>query len=283
MYIHIVSIILIQIYLLFQSDSQKPDSENCLNENNAIITHRTSIDLNKSQSHNVTIIESSSTTEHKSTTLDTTSKSSDNICSAIQSEIDDSNVNFSHNRELWQRRANLESTIPVSAASKTQRYSESYIQRQNHTPDLVMDLPLVGNSSPKETVSKSVSVIENLCKDASPVDLNLPASPTKSLTSPTGGESPDMQTAAETFAKQNQCTLKKNTKIQIDNSDLVKITSPIIDRKYATIASSTTSTTTFKPQPKAKPLVLKKPVFSMPLRSVSIEMMCNKDPPDLPT
>ncbi|KAJ8986241.1 hypothetical protein NQ317_009947 [Molorchus minor] len=150
-------------------------------------------------------------------------------------EIDESNVNFSQNRELWQRRANLES-MPASPLLKTHRFSEPYMQRQNHTPDLVMDLPLDK------------------------------ASPTKSPEG-AGGDSPDMQTAAETFAKQNQ-----------------SITSPMLNRKYATMGSntSTTTTTTFKPQSKTKPMVLKKPVFSVPLRSVSIEMMC-KDPPDLPT
>lgn len=192
-------------------------------------------------------------------------------------EIDESNVNFSQNRELWQRRANME-TAPASPLLKTHRLSEPYIQRQNHTPDLVMDLPLVGNSGPKEQLTKSMSILGNMYSDVSLKD-DLAPSTADSSSEP---DSPDMHTAAETFAKQNQCTLKKNKKNHIPESpEYVAITSPLPDRKYATLGSSTT-TSTFKPQPKTKPMVLKKPAFSMPLRSVSIEMMC-KDPPDYPT
>ncbi|XP_044257021.1 SLIT-ROBO Rho GTPase-activating protein 1-like isoform X2 [Tribolium madens] len=198
-----------------------------------------------------------------------------------KSEIDESNLNFSQNREQWQRRAVSQSHIHVSQSQtlKANRNSESFLQRQNHTPDLVMDLPLVGNSSPKETTKKSISVSSNLSSEGSISD------DSKSLESPQGPESPDMQTAAERFAKQNQCTLKKNTKVHVDSSDLsadpnlITITSPMPERKYATIGSATT--TTFKPQLKAKPPVLKKPAFSVSLSTVSSEV--RKDQPDLPT
>lgn len=194
-----------------------------------------------------------------------------------RSEIDESNVNFSQNRELWQRRANLD-TAPSSPLLKAHRLSEPYIQRQNHTPDLVMDLPLVGNPPTKDQLTKSMSILGNMYSDNSLED-DLAQSTADSSSEP---DSPDMHTAAETFAKQNQCTLKKNKKNHIpENSEYVAITSPVPDRKYATLGSSTT-TSTFKPQPKTKPMVLKKPVFSMPLRSVSIEMMC-KEPPEYPT
>ncbi|CAH1969108.1 unnamed protein product [Acanthoscelides obtectus] len=196
-----------------------------------------------------------------------------------QAEIDESNVNFSQNRELWQRRA-LENA-PMSPLLKTHRLSEPYMQRQNHTPDLVMDLPLIGSQSPKEQITKSMSVIGTMYPDSSPEE---ESASTKPPDNSSGADSPDMQTAAETFAKQNQCTLKKNKKVYSHESpEYVMITSPMPDRKYATLGSTTTpSTTTFKPQPKTKPMVLKKPVFAVPLRSVSIEMMC-KDTPDLPT
>ncbi|KAL1129740.1 hypothetical protein AAG570_012684 [Ranatra chinensis] len=78
-----------------------------------------------------------------------------------------------------------------------------------HTPDLVMDLPM--NS------------------EAEKVD------------SP-GPESPDMTTAAERFAKQNQCTLKKNTKASKPESEITPPLQP-------------------KPPLKAKPQIMKKPVI----------------------
>ncbi|CAH1121410.1 unnamed protein product [Ceutorhynchus assimilis] len=176
--------------------------------------------------------------------------------------IDESNVNFSKNRDLWQRRANIEAA--ASPLVKTQRLSEPFPQRQSHTPDLVMDLPL----------ASSVSVFSNLCLSGSPEDRDNTENTQPDI------ESPEMTTAAETFAKQNQCTLKKNTKIQLDDTDFMTITSPGPNRKYATLGSCSTSTSTFKPPTKTKPMVLKKPVFSVPLRSVSIEMVCNKE--DLP-
>ncbi|XP_018578863.1 SLIT-ROBO Rho GTPase-activating protein 1-like isoform X4 [Anoplophora glabripennis] len=252
----------------------KPESTN----SNAAISLQPMTEQDKSK-----LIDQSSITNKNSVEQRTNPSSSEVGSTKVEEteqpckQIDESNVDFTQNRELWQRRANLEST-PASPLLKTHRFSEPYIQRQNHTPDLVMDLPVVGNSSPKE-LAKSMSVLSSTYSDSSPED---DASPTKLVENKTGADSPDMQTAAETFAKQNQCTLKKNKKIQMENSEYVTITSPMLDRKYATLGSNTSTTTTFKPQPKTKPMVLKKPVFSVPLRSVSIEMMC-KDPPDLPT
>ncbi|XP_034237619.1 SLIT-ROBO Rho GTPase-activating protein 1-like isoform X2 [Thrips palmi] len=89
------------------------------------------------------------------------------------------------------------------AALEVEQYSRSSSLegvcdlRQKQTPDLVLDLPLRLNSSSN---GHSASVAEEK-------DLDSHAIP-----SPTGPESPDMTTAAERFAKQNQCTLKKNTK-----------------------------------------------------------------------
>ncbi|KAH1029892.1 SLIT-ROBO Rho GTPase-activating protein 1 isoform X2 [Dendroctonus ponderosae] len=178
-----------------------------------------------------------------------------------KAEIDESNVNFSQNRDLWQRRANIEAA--ASPLMKTQRLSEPFAHRQSHTPDLVMDLPL----------ASSVSVLSNLCLNS------LPESGSNKEKSQQDVESPEL-TTAETFAKQNQCTLKKNTKIQLEANDFMTITSPVPNRKYATLGGSSTSTSSFKPPTKTKPMVLKKPVFSVPIRSVSIEMVCNKE--DLP-
>ncbi|XP_060536893.1 SLIT-ROBO Rho GTPase-activating protein 1-like isoform X2 [Cylas formicarius] len=185
---------------------------------------------------------------------ETVTTKEDTLSSSEKSEIDESNVNFSQSRDLWQRRADTEaSSTPLL---KSQRLSEPFAQRQSHTPDLVMDLPL----------ASSVSVFSGLCLNNSPESLT-------TNEKQQDVESPEMQTAAETFAKQNQCTLKKNTKIHLEGSEFVTISSPVPNRKYATLGPAT-STTTFKPPTKAKPMVLKKPMFSVPIRSVSIEMVC---------
>lgn len=127
-------------------------------------------------------------------------------------------TNFSVNRELWQRRATSQPQPTPKSSSFTRTSQEFREMRQKHTPDLVMDLPLsaqdpVGKKSASSS-SLSSSDEETMMP---PSSLLAPQQQTPSraeaATSPTGGpESPDMSTAAERFAKQNQCTLKKNTK-----------------------------------------------------------------------
>ncbi|XP_011265888.1 SLIT-ROBO Rho GTPase-activating protein 1 isoform X1 [Camponotus floridanus] len=129
--------------------------------------------------------------------------------------------NFSANRELWQRRATSQTqlmsttVVPPTPKSSYSRVSQEFREmRQKHTPDLVMDLPL----SAQDPVSKKSASSSSLSSSDDetmmmPPQQQAPPSRAEAATSPTGGpESPDMSTAAERFAKQNQCTLKKNTK-----------------------------------------------------------------------
>lgn len=247
--------------------------DSCINTQDETISHRTTININHSQSQSITINGVSPLVTHKNTN----ENEMQNISSRLgtehpqkkseASEVDDSNVNFSQNREQWQRRAHSQSNIKIPQSLKLNRHSESWMQRQHHTPDLVMDLPLVSSCSPKDTSKKTISV------SASPDD---DAVSVKSLESPTGPDSPDMTTAAERFAKQNQCTLKKNTKIhaetsdELNGNDLVAKSSPVPDSKVADSGSGSNS---FKPQIMAKPAVLKKPVFC-----VAQEVLQNDQP-----
>lgn len=234
--------------------------------NESLLSHRTTININPAE-------ENAKISENVTPNCDNTVNSTDQLDSLELilesrskeiSEIDESNVDFSSNKEQWQRRANSQSH--TNSILKQNRHSEPYLQRQSHTPDLVMDLPLIGNCSPQETKKKSISVSGNLdySEDTDTVSL-------KSNESPTDPDSPE--TAAETFAKQNQCTLKKNTKLSDTNvfsdnkkSDYIAITSPATERKC--VNNSTTST--FKPQLKSKPPLLKKPVFSVNLNATSV-------------
>lgn len=190
--------------------------------------------------------------------------------------IDESNVNFNQNRELWQKRASSQSSYHIATTPNAKL-------RQIHTPDLVMDLPLVGNSSPKEQTKKSISLSAGSFTDLSSGEEDTTS--IISLESPPGPESPDMSTAAERFAKQNQCTLKKNTKVHAmetvsatvtnPQENIVTVCSPLPVRNTMKLTSSTltTTTTTFKPQIKAKPQVLRKPVLSFTLPSVTTEIV----------
>lgn len=210
-------------------------------------------------------------------TLNTSESLDSSQLSPEPAEIDESNVDFSLNKEQWQRRAKSQ-VNPGSNSVKQNRHSEPYLQRQSHTPDLVMDLPLVGNCSPQETKKKSISVSANLSGDCLEEGVSV-----KTSESPTDPDSPEMTTAAETFAKQNQCTLKKNTKLSdatifsdSKKSDYIAITSPAAERKSSALVNNTPST--FKPQLKSKPPLLKKPVFT-----VNLNNSARKDQDDFPT
>lgn len=142
-----------------------------------------------------------------------------------------SQSSFSQNRELWQRRAASQSQLqPSSSVGK-----DIWEMRQKHTPDLVMDLPLVGST---ETATLKAG-----------------------NDSPTGPESPDMTTAAERFAKQNQCTLKKNTKSGGTQSRQSSNSSQD-GKESETKSTETPPPLQPKPQIKTKPQLMRKPVIT---------------------
>jgi hypothetical protein len=141
---------------------------------------------------------------------------------------------FHQSREIWRKRENSESSSS-SPAPPAPLFFGLPLQ-QKHTPDLVMDLPLNSSTS----VSPS-GTSDEFVDDASPA-----TSPVHS-----GPESPDM-TAAERFAKQNQCTLKKKD-ARTSSSSSSGSASAAIDAQTQTKVGE-------KPPLKAKPqLMLKKP------------------------
>ncbi|XP_076639408.1 SLIT-ROBO Rho GTPase-activating protein 1 isoform X2 [Colletes latitarsis] len=208
---------------------------------------------------------------------------------------------FSANRELWQRRATSQTQLnpPAPPNHKLFRSSQEFREmRQKHTPDLVMDLPLSAQDAGKKSASSS---------SLSSSDEETPIQPTRAeaATSPTGGpESPDMSTAAERFAKQNQCTLKKNTKSSLEASKLKRMetenepeqeeemvrsassnqisdsipirsprSTPKIVAKFADMhLTGGSQVSSFKPQVKVKPTILKKPVLPFPHPHMSPEL-----------
>lgn len=217
---------------------------------------------------------------------------------------------FSANRELWQRRAASQTHLnpPISPAPKSFRASQEFREmRQKHTPDLVMDLPLSAQDPGKKSASTSSLSSSD---EESP---GLRSRSSESTFASTGPESPDMSTAAERFAKQNQCTLKKNTKStsdngkgpklgehepeaehdaaeivrsasshQISHENLPPLRSPIPSRSTPKIAAkfadmhltggSQLQVSSFKPQVKAKPAILRKPVLPYPHPHMSPEL-----------
>lgn len=109
---------------------------------------------------------------------------------------------FVRRRDLWEKRTSITSTPPATATVPAAAASAQL--RPKHTPDLVMDLPpsLPLSSSPKEGDSLVDPAISRQRHES--------GSSSSSSNSSSPG-SPDMTTAAETFAMQNQSTLKKST------------------------------------------------------------------------
>ncbi|XP_034939969.1 SLIT-ROBO Rho GTPase-activating protein 1-like isoform X2 [Chelonus insularis] len=223
-------------------------------------------------------------------------------------------ITFSVNRELWQKRANSQTHLPpiVPPTSKNIRASQEFREmRQKHTPDLVMDLPLAAQDASKKSASSSSLNSSD--------DENLLHVRSDSARSPSNGpESPDMSTAAERFAKQNQCTLKKNTKSSnasnnsmdasrikslvgtdaescehVETKDIVRSASnneisenvplrsplpprstPMIAAKFADmrLTGGSQQVSSFKPQVKVKPTILRKPVIPFPHPQMSPEL-----------
>ncbi|XP_043684355.1 SLIT-ROBO Rho GTPase-activating protein 1-like isoform X1 [Vespula pensylvanica] len=237
---------------------------------------------------------------------------------STEEDIQHEQTTFSANRELWQRRATsqtqLNPPIPpggntTTTSSKSYRSSQEFREmRQKQTPDLVMDLPLSAQDASKKSASSS-----SLSSSDDETSVVLPTRTTEAATSPTGGpESPDMSTAAERFAKQNQCTLKKNTKTNPEGSKLKRLetadhlesadmegteeivrsastnqisdslalrsplpprSTPKIVAKFADMhLTGGSQVSSFKPQVKVKPTILRKPVLPFPHPHMSPEL-----------
>ncbi|KAK2581026.1 hypothetical protein KPH14_006074 [Odynerus spinipes] len=236
---------------------------------------------------------------------------------------------FSANRELWQRRATSQTQLnpPIATSNSTNcqksssyRSSQEFREmRQKQTPDLVMDLPLAAqDASKKSASSSSLSSSDDETTIISGTSSVVVVQPTRTeaATSPTGPgpESPDMSTAAERFAKQNQCTLKKNTKTNPEGSKLKRLettagtdldstevetseeivrsastnqisdslalrsplpprSTPKIVAKFADMhLTGGSQVSSFKPQVKVKPTILRKPVLPFPHPHMSPEL-----------
>lgn len=239
---------------------------------------------------------------------------------SAEDDLQQEQTTFSANRELWQRRATSQTqlnppiipgnnTTTTTSSTKSYRSSQEFREmRQKQTPDLVMDLPLSAQDASKKSASSN-----SLSSSDDETSVVLPNRTTEAATSPTGGpESPDMSTAAERFAKQNQCTLKKNTKTNPEGSKLKRLettdhldsadiegteeivrsastnqisdsltlrsplpprSTPKIVAKFADMhLTGGSQVSSFKPQVKIKPTILRKPVLPFPHPHMSPEL-----------
>ncbi|VVC35760.1 Hypothetical protein CINCED_3A025682 [Cinara cedri] len=157
---------------------------------------------------------------------------------------------FDHKIKLWRNRADSQGSAdgrkPVPAVRQLQQHQQHAAVVKGGpggAPDLVMDLPTRpegGGGGPPSDCANATAV----------------PGPAAAVTATQDPDSPDMGTAAERFAKQNQCTLKKYSKPpppslpqQQQHQQLQANGKPELPPKSA------------KPPLKAKPQIYKKPAF----------------------
>lgn len=100
---------------------------------------------------------------------------------------------FQHNRELWEKRSELQSQQSLT--------TPRILSRNRIAPDLVMDLPFQDDGLVLLSAIEGAPAGEMVRGDASSVD------------------SIDQLTSAERFAAANQCTLKKNERFSGDGCE----------------------------------------------------------------
>lgn len=199
----------------------------------------------------------------RAVTTSTTITSDDELQQKLQQTTTAQTTNFSVNRELWQRRATsqTELMLPTAKLSSYSRTSQEFREmRQKHAPDLVMDLPLLA----QESIGRKLTSSLPQQQQASALRVKTATSPTvqQQCSCP---ESPDMSTAAERFAKQNQSTLKKNTKIaNSENAGGNSKQKRIETTEHEESGDAKNENIPFKPQIKVKPTILRKPVLLFP-------------------
>lgn len=140
---------------------------------------------------------------------------------------------------------NAELSIVLDSALAAVYNSISTLERQKikdkrvqskDTPDLVMDLPLNGSSSPLSSSSPT----------AAGVAMTPESEPEKNETEPTSELRPlsvisnDEQTTAEFFAQSNQCTLKKGSSMSRSTSHMAHLNSPSAQAGPSDASSTTT-------------------------------------------
>ena len=211
-------------------------------------------------------------------------------------------TSFSFHRSVWEKRsqsqAEAEAIRDTSRVSSSRDFWEqqSKLQKQKQTPDLVMDLPILGTSPKNGDSPQGSPKILDSENHEEPIRPAIASNVTTTI------ESPDM-TSADRFATTSQCTLKKNSattskqcsndaetqtaeKTNSQNTELKKSNSipvksevvtitgvgsrtPKMTSKYthfsqiSTDNASASEISSFKPQAKLRPTVKKKPALPL--------------------
>lgn len=116
---------------------------------------------------------------------------------------------FRQNRELWEKRAELQSQQFLT--------TPRILTRNRIAPDLVMDLPFSNKDGAVHSSRESLDSNEGGCSSSTSETSSTVADETDddknggvTISSESNGKIGEDMTSAERFATQNQCTLKKN-------------------------------------------------------------------------
>lgn len=149
---------------------------------------------------------------------------------------------FQQNRELWEKRTEMQSTHSLTAPR--------ILTRNRIAPDLVMDLPV----SNKERAVNSSRESLNSSDDATSDGANPGSSTAKNDV--VNSKSIEDMTTAERFATQSQCTLKKNERFTagpVNNGETNDKEIQIDVKASSSVVLATRSSTHEKPKAEIKP------------------------------
>lgn len=136
---------------------------------------------------------------------------------------------FQQNRELWEKRTEMQSTHSLTAPR--------ILTRNRIAPDLVMDLPISNKDCIVNRSRESLNSSDELSGDANSAS----TSATKSSSDVVNSKSIEDMTSAERFATQNQCTLKKNERFSAGASTNTDTSETCKENQVDVKASSSTS------------------------------------------
>ena len=149
---------------------------------------------------------------------------------------------FVRKRDLWEKRASIPSVPSAPLVTGTPPPTQNLQVRQKHTPDLVMDLP------PSAALSSSPKEMETVVDPSRQRHESGGSGSSGSGSNASSPGSPDMTTAAETFAMQNQNTLKKSTIKQAKKETEAIAMAQQTESNPPTVSSLLTSATANEPQ-----------------------------------
>lgn len=204
-----------------------PPHEPVAYENTNILTTEKSVKMRHSDSH---VMNEYSNVDAPPATVNNTQRKFHSKSFSLSENRVAANLNlFQQNRELWEKRTEMQSTHSLTAPR--------ILTRNRIAPDLVMDLPISNKDCIVNRSRESLNSSDETSSDANSAS----TSATKSTSDIVNSKSIEDMTSAERFATQNQCTLKKNERFSTGTSNNTDTNESCKENQVDVKASSSTS------------------------------------------